>query len=212
MPSNHLILCRPLLLLPSIFPSIRVFSNESALRIRWPKYPSFSFNSSPSIVSMVPAEPISMEIIAGCCGSEALHVITSKFPSWLTSQPHSHCSPWLFRSHALSLSLSLSVSLRPSYLFCSEGSSSSPRTSLLLHCTRASRPTWVASAPVFSLASHAFPLTLSAPATLTFLQTFQCPALGFHTLVLSAGNTLPPHLLSDLPPSLSSNSPVSGIG
>ena len=48
MPSNHLILCRPLLLLPSIFPSIRVFSNESALRIRWPKYWSFSFNLSPS--------------------------------------------------------------------------------------------------------------------------------------------------------------------
>ena len=48
MPSNHLILCRPLLLLPLIFPSIRVFSNESALRIRWPKYWSFSFNISPS--------------------------------------------------------------------------------------------------------------------------------------------------------------------
>ena len=46
--SNHLILCHPLLLLPSIFPSIRVFSNESALRIRWPKYWSFSFNISPS--------------------------------------------------------------------------------------------------------------------------------------------------------------------
>ena len=48
MPSNHLILCHPLLLLPSIFPSIRVFSNESALRIRWPKYWIFSFNISPS--------------------------------------------------------------------------------------------------------------------------------------------------------------------
>ena len=48
MPSNHLILCHPLLLLPSIFPSIRVFSNESALLIRWPKYWSFSFNISPS--------------------------------------------------------------------------------------------------------------------------------------------------------------------
>ena len=48
MPSNHLILCCPLLLLPSIFPSIRVFSNESILRIRWPKYWSFSFNISPS--------------------------------------------------------------------------------------------------------------------------------------------------------------------
>ena len=45
MPSNHLILCHSLPLLPSIFPSIRVFSNESALRIRWPKYWSFSFNS-----------------------------------------------------------------------------------------------------------------------------------------------------------------------
>ena len=48
MPSNHLILCLPLLLLPSVFPNIRVFSNESALRIRWPKYGSFSFNISPS--------------------------------------------------------------------------------------------------------------------------------------------------------------------
>ena len=47
-PSNHLILCHPLLLLPSIFPSIRVFSNESALCIRWPKYWSFSYNISPS--------------------------------------------------------------------------------------------------------------------------------------------------------------------
>ena len=48
MPSSHLILYRPLLLLPSIFPSIRVLSNKSALRIRWPKYWSFSFNISPS--------------------------------------------------------------------------------------------------------------------------------------------------------------------
>ena len=48
MPSNHLILCSPLLLLPSNFPSIRVFSKESALRIRWPKYWSFSFNISPA--------------------------------------------------------------------------------------------------------------------------------------------------------------------
>ena len=48
MPSNHLILCRTLHLLPSVFPSIRVFSNESAVRIRWPKYWSFSFSISPS--------------------------------------------------------------------------------------------------------------------------------------------------------------------
>ena len=47
IPSNHLIFCRPLLLLPSVFPSIRVFSNESVLRIRWPKYWSFSFSVSP---------------------------------------------------------------------------------------------------------------------------------------------------------------------
>ena len=48
MPSNHLVLCRPLLLPPSIFPSIKIFSNESALHIRWPKHWSFSFNISPS--------------------------------------------------------------------------------------------------------------------------------------------------------------------
>ena len=48
MPSNHLILCSPLLLLPSIFPNIRVFTTESVLHIRWPKYWSFSFNISPS--------------------------------------------------------------------------------------------------------------------------------------------------------------------
>ena len=48
MPSNHLILCHPFLLVPSIVPSIKVFSNESPLRIRWPKYRSFSFNISPS--------------------------------------------------------------------------------------------------------------------------------------------------------------------
>ena len=48
MPSNHLILCHPLFLLPSIFPSIRVFSNESVLSIKWPKYWSFSFSISPS--------------------------------------------------------------------------------------------------------------------------------------------------------------------
>ena len=48
MPSNHLILCHPLLLLPSVFPSIKLFSNESVLQIRWPKYWSFSFSISPS--------------------------------------------------------------------------------------------------------------------------------------------------------------------
>ena len=57
MPSNHLILCRPLLLLPSIFPSIRVFSNESVLHIRWPKYWSFSFSISPSLAPWTETEP-----------------------------------------------------------------------------------------------------------------------------------------------------------
>ena len=54
MPSNHLIPCHPLLFLPSVFPSIRAFSNESALHIRWPKYWSFSFNISPSNEHPVP--------------------------------------------------------------------------------------------------------------------------------------------------------------
>ena len=53
MPSNHLILCRPLLLLPSIFPSIKVFSNESVLRIRWPKYWSFSISLSSEYSGLV---------------------------------------------------------------------------------------------------------------------------------------------------------------
>ena len=73
MPSNHLILCHPLLLLPSIFPSIRVFSNELVLPIRWPKYWSFSFSLSPSnaysgptscrmdwLVSLRPEGPLSL--------------------------------------------------------------------------------------------------------------------------------------------------------
>ena len=62
MPSNHLILCRPLLLLPSIFPSIRVFSDESALHIRWPKYWNFIFNISPSNEKGV--ESLCKEIVA----------------------------------------------------------------------------------------------------------------------------------------------------
>ena len=53
MPSNHLVICRPLLLLPSIFPSIRVISNESALRMRWPKYRNFSFSISPEYSGLI---------------------------------------------------------------------------------------------------------------------------------------------------------------
>ena len=61
MPSNHLILCHPLFLLPSIFPSIRVFSNESVLSIRWPKYWSFSFNISKKLYAPIFVLPWSME-------------------------------------------------------------------------------------------------------------------------------------------------------
>ena len=57
MPSNHLILCHPLFLLPSIFPSIRVFSSESVLRIRWPKYWSFSFSIRPGLGTTLMAYP-----------------------------------------------------------------------------------------------------------------------------------------------------------
>ena len=69
MPSHHLILCHPLLLPPSIFPNIRVFSNESALRIRWPKYWSFSFNTRPSnehpgLISF------SMDLVESPCSSK----------------------------------------------------------------------------------------------------------------------------------------------
>ena len=64
MPFNHLILCRPLLLMPSIFPSIRVFSHESAPCIRWPKYWSFSFNISPSAFLNVQLNVRCMHLIA----------------------------------------------------------------------------------------------------------------------------------------------------
>ena len=67
IPSNHLILCCPLLLLPSVFPGIRVFSNESALHIRWPKYWSFSFSISPSsegLIHYTPCNYISSQTLA----------------------------------------------------------------------------------------------------------------------------------------------------
>ena len=73
MPSNHLIFCRPLLLLPSIFPSIRLFSHESALRMRWPKYWSFSFSISPS--NEHPGL-VSFRVVSPGCSS------TLKIPKW----------------------------------------------------------------------------------------------------------------------------------
>ena len=75
MPSNHLILCRPLLLPLSIFLSIRVFSNESVLRIRWPKYWNFSFNVSPSneysrLISLEPRTMLDPQFQGGACGRQ----------------------------------------------------------------------------------------------------------------------------------------------
>ena len=66
MPSNHLIFCHPLLLLPSIFPVIRVFSNESVLHIRWPKYWSFSFSISPSneYLGLIPFRMDGLDLLA----------------------------------------------------------------------------------------------------------------------------------------------------
>ena len=63
MPSNHLLCCHPLLLPPSMFPSIRVFSNESALRVRWPKYWSFSFSISPSKSSLAQVKRRSISFV-----------------------------------------------------------------------------------------------------------------------------------------------------
>ena len=90
MPSNRLILCRPLLFLPSIFPSIRVFSNESALHIRWPKYWSFSLNISPSnehpglIFEIILSKMLSRVIHFSHCASLALSLWNvQKSLSWI---------------------------------------------------------------------------------------------------------------------------------
>ena len=72
MPSNHPILCRPLLLPPSFFPSIRVFSHESVLRIRWPKYWRFSFNTSPSseVLRLVKFRETESRMVVAKCWEE----------------------------------------------------------------------------------------------------------------------------------------------
>ena len=100
MPSNHLILCHPLLLLPSIFPSIRVFSNESALRIRWPKYWSFSCYISPSneysgLISFR-MDWLDLLTVQGTLKSLLQHH-TSKasfFGAQFSSQPNSYIHTW----------------------------------------------------------------------------------------------------------------------
>ena len=100
MPSNHLILCCPLLLLPSIFPSIRVFSNESVLCIRWPKYCSFSFNISASnehsgLISFR-MDWFDLLAVQGTLKS-LLHTIVQKhefFSTELSSESNSHIHTW----------------------------------------------------------------------------------------------------------------------
>ena len=86
MPSNHLLLCHPLLLLPSIFPKVRVFSNESALCIRWPKYWSFSFSISPSN-----DQPVLIQLCPTLCdpmnyslpGSSVHEILQARILEWV---------------------------------------------------------------------------------------------------------------------------------
>ena len=113
MPSNHLILCHPLLLLPSIFPSTRVFSSESALPIRWPKYWSFSFSISPSSefrVDFFRMDWLDLLAVQGTLKSLLQHTVRehqlfSAQPS-LWSSGHRHLSHLLNLSHQVPHSLS----------------------------------------------------------------------------------------------------------
>ena len=95
MPSNHLILCCPLLLLPSIFPGIRVFSNESVLCIRWPKYCSFSFSISPSseYSGLVSFRIEWFDLLAG---QGALKSLPAQFESIISSELSLPYGPHLF--------------------------------------------------------------------------------------------------------------------
>ena len=96
MPSNHLILCRPLLFLPSVFPRIRVFSSKSALHIRWPKYWSFSFNISPSnerseLISFR-MDWLDLLVLAKHCGTLApVGCFCYSFPSFTRKSQQSRC-------------------------------------------------------------------------------------------------------------------------
>ena len=100
MPSNHLILCHPLLLLPSIFPSIRLFSNELALHIRWPKYWSFSFNISPSneYSGLISFRMDWLDLLAVQGTLKSLSNTTVQkhqfFGTQLSSQSNSHIHTW----------------------------------------------------------------------------------------------------------------------
>ena len=105
MPSNHPVLCRPLLLLPSIFPSIRVFSNESALCIRWPKSWSFSFNISPSnIYSGLISFRIDNFDLLAVQGTLPHHSWKASIP-WHSASlwPDSHMHAWHWNNHFMTL-------------------------------------------------------------------------------------------------------------
>ena len=101
MPSSYLILCRPLLLLPSIFPSIRVFSNESTLRLRWPKYWSFNFSMSPSnehpgLISFK-MDWLDLLAVQGTLKSVLQHHSSKASILWCSAflQSNSHIHTWL---------------------------------------------------------------------------------------------------------------------
>ena len=114
MPSNHLILCRPLLLLPSILPSIRVFSNESVLRIRWPKYWSFSFSISPSnesqdwfplgLTSCSPCSPRDSQESSPNTTVQKHQFFHAQPPLWSNSHIHTWLleKPWTFVGKVMS--------------------------------------------------------------------------------------------------------------
>ena len=103
MPSNHLILCHPLLLLPSIFPSIRVFLNESVLHIRWPKYWSFSFSISPaneySGLSSFRMDWLDLLVVQGTLKSLSNITVQNYqfFGAQISLWSNSHIHPWLLK-------------------------------------------------------------------------------------------------------------------
>ena len=91
MPSNHLVLCRPLLLLPSIFPSIRVFSNESALHIRWPKYWSYSISPSNEHLGLISLQSKGLSRVFSSTTVQKHQF----FGAQLSLQSNSHIHTWL---------------------------------------------------------------------------------------------------------------------
>ena len=121
MPCNHLILCHPLLLLPSVFPSIRVFSNESALHIRWPKYWSFSFSISPSSeysgVISFRTDCLDFLSVQGTLKSLLQH--HSSKHQFLSAQPSlwSNSGPYMTTGKAIALTIRTFVSKVMSLLF-----------------------------------------------------------------------------------------------